>query len=125
MNLNIDVIVFIIIAVILFLAVKYSIPHFKGQGACCGGGGKTVRVKPKKLGKVISTRIVRIEGMHCEHCYTRVHNVLNSIEGVSARVNGRKGQALVKLARDINNTMIEQAISDLGYKVVSIDERQK
>ena len=32
----------------------------------------------------------RIKGMHCEHCYARVHNVLNSIDGVSAKVNGRK-----------------------------------
>lgn len=28
--------------------------------------------------------------MHCEHCYARVHNVLNSIDGVSAKVNGKK-----------------------------------
>ncbi len=119
----INIIVFIVIAVILFLAVKYSIPHFKGQGACCGGGGGTVRVKPKKLSKVISTKVVRIDGMHCEHCYTRVYNVLNSIDGVNARVNGRKGQAVLKLERDIKNVVIEQAISDLGYKVVSVEER--
>ncbi len=118
-----NIIVFIIIAIILFFAVKYSIPHFKGQGACCGGGGGDVAVKPRKLDKVISTKIVRIDGMHCEHCYTRVHNVLNSMEGVSARVNGRKGQAELKLDRDIKNAMIEQAISDLGYKVVSIKEK--
>ena len=118
-----NLVVFIIIAVILFMAVKYSIPHFKGQGACCGGGGTTVRVKPRKLNKVVSTKVVRIDGMHCDHCYTRVHNVLNSIDGVSARVDGRKGQAVLKLERDIKNTMIEQAISDLGYKVVSVEER--
>lgn len=33
-----DVIIILILIVILGFAVKSSIKHFKGEGACCGGG---------------------------------------------------------------------------------------
>lgn len=118
-----NIVIIVVILVIISLSIKGTISHFKGEGSCCGGGGSDFRTKPRKLNNVVSTRIVYIDGMHCEHCYTRVHNLLNSIDGVSARVDGRKGRAVLKLDRDIRNTLIEKAISDLGYKVVSISEK--
>lgn len=118
-----NLIIIAVILVFISLSIKGTISHFKGEGSCCGGGGSDFRTKPKKLNNIVSTKIVNIDGMHCEHCYTRVHNLLNSIDGVSARVNGRKGQAVLKLERNIKNTLIEQAISDLGYKVLSINEK--
>ena len=65
-------------------------------------------------------RVVRIEGMHCEHCYTRVSNLLNSMEGVSAVVKGRKGIAVVRMEKLHSDEEIEQAITDMGYSVLSI-----
>jgi copper chaperone CopZ len=118
-----NVIIIVVVLLIFSLSIKGTVSHFKGEGSCCGGGSKDVLVKPAKLNNIISVLIVRIEGMHCEHCYARVHNVLNSIEGVNAKVNGRKGEAIVKLERDMDHKVFEQAITDLGYKVMSITEK--
>lgn len=115
-----NIVIIIIIALILFLAIRSSIAHFRGQGSCCGGGGKEVLTRPKKLMRIACVKTVRIDGMHCEHCYARVHNVLNSMEGVSAKVNGRKGIAVIKLEKDIEDQILSDAITDLGYTVLSI-----
>lgn len=113
-------VIILLLAVILFFSVKSTIAHFKGQGSCCGGGGSDVKTKPKKLKNIIATRVVRIEGMHCEHCYTRVSNLLNSMDGVSAVVKGRKGIAVVRMEKLHSDEEIEQAITDMGYSVLSI-----
>ena len=115
-----NAVIILLLAVILFFSVKSTIAHFKGQGSCCGGGGSDVKTKPKKLKNIIATRVVRIEGMHCEHCYTRVSNLLNSMEGVSAVVKGRKGIAVVRMEKLHSDEEIEQAITDMGYGVLSI-----
>jgi len=115
-----NAVIILLLAVILFFSVKSTIAHFKGQGSCCGGGGSDVKTKPKKLKNIIATRVVRIEGMHCEHCYTRVSNLLNSMDGVSAVVRGRKGIAIVRMEKLHSDEEIEQAITDIGYGVLSI-----
>ena len=120
-----NVVIMIIITLILFFAVKSSIAHFKGQGSCCGGGGKDVLTKPKKLSNVTCIKMVRIDGMHCEHCYARVHNVLNSMEGISAKVNGKKGIAIVKMEKEIEDQVLSDAITDLGYTVLSIQNEKE
>ena len=104
-----NAVIILLLAVILFFSVKSTIAHFKGQGSCCGGGGSDVKTKPKKLKNIIATRVVRIEGMHCEHCYTRVSNLLNSMDGVSAVVRGRKGIAVVRMEKLHSDEEIEQA----------------
>ena len=114
------IVIVVILAVILFFAVKNSIPHFRGEGGCCGGSGKEKLIKPKKLDNVTATKIVKIEGMRCENCHRRVQNALNSIDGVNAKVNGEKAEAVVKLGRDIDDSEIKKAVTDLGYKVTSI-----
>ncbi len=114
------IVIVVILVVILFFAVKNSIPHFRGEGGCCGGSGKEKLIKPKKLDNVTATKIVKIEGMRCENCHRRVQNALNSIDGVNAKVNGEKAEAIVKLGRDIDDSEIKKAVTDLGYKVTSI-----
>ena len=115
-----NIIIIVIIALLLIFAVKSSLAHFKGQGSCCGGGGKDVLMKPKKLKNISCVKTVRIDGMHCEHCYARVHNILNSMDGVSAKVYGKKGVAKIKLEKDMDEQIFKDAIEDLGYKVVSV-----
>lgn len=114
------IIIVIILIVILFFAVKNSIPHFRGEGGCCGGSGKEKLVKPVKLEKVISTKIIDIEGMRCENCHRRVQNALNSIEGVNAKVNGDKKQAVIKMDRVIDDSEIKRAVTSMGYSVTSV-----
>lgn len=42
-------IIILILIVLLCFGIKSSIKHFKGEGACCGGGSGSVKTrKPKK-----------------------------------------------------------------------------
>ena len=114
------IIIIVILAVVLFFAVKNSIPHFRGEGGCCGESGKEPLIKPAKLDRVIATKVMNIEGMRCENCNRRVQNALNSIEGVSAKVNGDKQQAIVKLGREVSDSELEKAVTSLGYRVTKV-----
>ena len=114
------IVIVIILVVVLFFAIKNSIPHFRGEGGCCGGSGKEKLVKPAKLEHVIATKVVEIDGMRCENCHRRVQNALNSIEGVNAKVNGEKKQAVVKIGKEIEDSELQKLINGLGYKVVAI-----
>ena len=116
-----NIIIIVIVAVILFFAIRNSIPHFKGVGACCGGGGKGKPIKPKKLEKVIATRVVGIEGMVCDHCSLRVQNALNSVDGINAKVKLSRGTAIVKLGKEISDAEITEIIENAGYKVKGIE----
>ncbi len=115
-----DIIVIAVIAVMMFFAVKSSVKHFKGEGACCGGGGKPVLIKPKKPARVIAKKKILIEGMTCDHCAARIQNALNSVDGVCAKVKRNRGLAIVQLGKDIDDEVLRQTITDLGYTVSGI-----
>ncbi len=116
-----NLIIIAILVAVIILSIKSMIPHFKGEGACCGGGSGVKLVKSKRLDKVIAVKTISIEGMTCDHCMARIHNALNSIDGVSAKVNRAKGQATVKLDRKIDEEKLRNAVTDLGYKVTKIE----
>ena len=119
-----DVIIILILVVILGFAVKSSIKHFKGEGACCGGGSgqvKTKRPKKKKLdGPVIGTRTIKISGMHCQNCVNSVTRALNSLDGVSAKVSLRDNSAEVSFDRSVEEDRLRRAVEDAGFEVLSI-----
>ena len=116
------IVIVVILAVILFFAVKNSIPHFRGEGGCCGGSGKEKLIKPSKLERIIATKVIKIEGMRCENCNRRVQNALNQLDGVNAKVYGDRSESVVKLGRDIEDIELERAVTDLGYRVISIEK---
>lgn len=116
------IVIVVILVVILFFAVKNSIPHFRGEGGCCGGSGKEKLIKPAKLERIIATKVIKIEGMRCENCNRRVQNALNQLDGVNAKVYGDRAEAVVKLGRDIEDIELEKAVTGLGYRVISIEK---
>lgn len=68
---------------------------------------------------------ITIEGMHCEHCRTRVERALNRLNGVSARVNLKKQKAIVTLSDDsIDDELLTRTIEEAGYRVMSIEEKK-
>ena len=108
--------------VVLLLAVRGSVKHFKGEGGCCGGGGSTVKEPDKKLqGDIIKTRVFKIDGMHCENCTNRVKRAINRIDGVSASLNLRKKEAVVKYEKEVDDDVLTSEIERLGYKVISVN----
>ncbi|SHH04882.1 Copper chaperone CopZ [Butyrivibrio fibrisolvens DSM 3071] len=114
-----NIVIGIILVLILILAIKGSVKHFKGEGGCCGGGS-SVKVRDKKLeSPVIGKITLKVEGMHCENCANRVKRTINSIDGASCKVNLRKGLVTIKYDREIDRDVFVKAIESLDYTVIS------
>ena len=117
-----DVIIVLIVIILLGLALRGSIKHFKGEGPCCGGGSGTSK-KPKTKfldGPVIGRKTLKISGMHCEHCVNAVTNALNEIDGVVAKVTLKSNSAEVSYDREINEADLKNAVKKAGYEVTGI-----
>ena len=61
---------------------------------------------------------LKIEGMHCAGCSTRLERVLNNLEGVEeAKVSLEEKQATIKFDETKTNIEnIKEAIVDAGFK---------
>ena len=61
---------------------------------------------------------LKIEGMHCAGCSTRLEKVLNNLEGVEiAKVSLEEKKATIKYDETkINIENIKEAIEDAGFK---------
>ncbi len=119
-----NAIIILILAVMIVTAIKSTILHFKGEGACCGGGGKQKLVRPQRLKNIVAVKKVHIEGMMCDHCAARIQNALNSLDGINAKVNLNKETAVIKSDREMNEARIKEVIADLGYVVASMEEQK-
>ena len=112
-----DIIVVLIVIVLLGFALRGAIRH------CCGGGTGIIKTDDKELkNPVIGKKTVHIEGMTCEHCVQSVKKALNEIEGVSARVDLQKKEAVVSYDREIENDVLKKTVEKAGFQVVSITE---
>lgn len=113
-------IVVVVLVLIVIFSVKSSAKHMRGEGGCCGGSAPEKRVKPAKLKNVAATKIISVEGMHCENCSRRIENALNSLEMVNAKVNLEKKQVVVKLGADMDEDLLKKTVERLGYEVTGI-----
>ena len=61
---------------------------------------------------------LKIEGMHCAGCSTRLEKVLNNLEGVeTAKVSLGEKKATIKYNEEETNIEnIKEAIEDAGFK---------
>lgn len=66
-------------------------------------------------------KTIKIEGMMCMHCVNHVEKALNGIEGVHAKVDLEKQQAVVTLDHEVSDETLKAAVAEAGYEVVSID----
>lgn len=117
-----NIIIIAVLVLVAILAIRGSRQHFKGEGSCCGGGGGTIEDHKALEGTKKGTKLVRIEGMHCENCQNRVQRSINRIDGAAAKVNLRRKEAVVDYDREIADGRIRQAVEDEGYQVVSIQD---
>lgn len=69
-------------------------------------------------------KIMQLNGLTCAHCQKRVENALNAIDGVNAKVNLNKQQAVVELSQDIDDPTLRAAVEEAGYEVLSITEKK-
>ncbi len=65
---------------------------------------------------------LKIEGMTCGHCEGRVKKALEEIAGVTAAsVSHEDGTAAVKLSEAISSDLLQKAVEEQGYKVLSVE----
>lgn len=114
-----NLIIFAILAVVVAIGVVSTVKHFQGKGACCGGGGGSVRSQ-KKIKNVIARRTLIVEGMMCENCRNRVEWAINDIEGAVAKVDLKKKEAVVSMNREIADEELRAAVEKAGYEVKEI-----
>lgn len=68
--------------------------------------------------------IIKIKGMSCGHCRARVETALNAMNGVNAKVDLKKKQAVVELKKYIEDSALIEAVTEAGYEVVSISGKK-
>ena len=106
-------IIIVVLVIIVIFAVKSGIKHGKGEGGCCGSGGTMKEDKKVLAGDIIATKLVTIEGMHCDNCK-------NSIDGAACEVNLKKKTAAIQLDKPVDDDLIRRTIERLDFKVVDI-----
>ena len=68
------------------------------------------------------TETLLIEGMMCEHCEASVKKALLKIDGIeNAEVSHTAGTAVITLSKDVDETVIKEAIEDRDYKYLGIE----
>jgi P-type E1-E2 ATPase len=66
-------------------------------------------------------KVLKVEGMMCQHCVAHVTKALQAVEGVSnVTVDLKKKTAVVTLANVVNNETLVEAVVQAGYEVKKI-----
>ena len=115
-----NLLILVILAALVLVGIIYAVRHFKGQGGCCGGGGTELRENKKLDGPKIGEKVVKINGMHCEHCQNRVERMVNRIDGAVCKVNLKKNIAVVSYSKPVTDEEVKAMVEKAGYEVVEI-----
>ncbi len=64
-------------------------------------------------------KIIKVEGMKCDHCAKKVEEALLLIPGVlKVKINLNKKEVIITSNKDIDDSIIKQSIEKLDYKVI-------
>ena len=62
---------------------------------------------------------IKVKGMVCEGCENRVKNALLAMEGIEkVEANHKEGIVTVITQKEIEKTIIEEKIEDLGFEII-------
>lgn len=79
-----------------------------------------IQKEPNHKEEIGMKKVLKIEGMMCNHCTGRVEKALNDLEGVTAEVSLEGKSATVTLSKDVSDETLVQTVTDAGYEVVDI-----
>jgi uncharacterized membrane protein YraQ (UPF0718 family)/copper chaperone CopZ len=83
------------------------------------------RQEAKKPKEVAGGMKIRIDGMSCHHCADTIRRALMDVEGVTgAEVDFKKGIAYLT-GDDPDVSMIKEAIEEVGYDFVGVEDQQE
>ena len=117
-----NIIVFALLAVVVFFAIKGTVRKFTKGGGCCGeheGPAKKVVVKDRAKSHYPYQVTLQVGGMSCENCAKKVENALNQLEGTWATVSISSHSASVLSKTLPQEETIREAVRQAGYVVTS------
>ncbi len=117
-----NIIIIAALVIVVIAAVVSSLKHFKGEGGCCGGGGSVKSEKKKLGGAIVAKKEITIGGMHCKNCKAAVENAVNKLDGAAAKVDLKRGVAVVSCDREVPDDALRGAVIDAGYACLGIRE---
>ena len=81
----------------------------------------TINIENNK-GESVMNKVLKIDGMMCQHCVAHVTKALSSVEGVSTvDVVLETKTATVTLEKEIANDILIKAVTDAGYTVIDCE----
>ncbi len=61
---------------------------------------------------------LKVSGMHCTGCASRIENAIKNIEGVkSVTANYETGEVFLKMEKDVQE-QVEERLNDIGFPVL-------
>ena len=79
-----------------------------------------IQKEPTQKEEIGMKKVLKIEGMMCNHCTGRVEKALNDLDGVTAEVSLEGKSATVTLSKEVSDETLMQTVTDAGYEVVDI-----
>ena len=105
-------------------ALRLNLCKIHNCTAYNGKKDKNIRKSKKanqKMEEKTMEKKMQIEGMMCGHCEARVKKCLEALPQVNeVAVSFEAGTAVVKLNADIENAVLQKAVEDQDYKVISV-----
>ncbi|MBO4888525.1 MAG: heavy metal translocating P-type ATPase [Firmicutes bacterium] len=76
----------------------------------------------KRTEETTMTKTLKVEGMMCMHCESRVKKALEALDGVEEAVTSfEKGTAVLTLSKDVPYEVLKKAVEDQDYQVTGIE----
>ena len=116
-----NIIIVLVLAALVFVAVKRIYTTVKFGGSCCGSGNgmdKKVRVKDHDRSNYPYKYSLKIEGMVCSGCARRVENIFNSDGELWAKVDLEHKAANVLAKRAVSREEFVNMFNGSSYTLV-------
>lgn len=113
-----EIIIIVILAGLIIFAVVQTVRKFQKGGGCCGEHQPTEKsnsAKGRRKADYPHEIDIKISGMTCSNCATRVENALNSIDGVWAKVDLNRNTAHIRTKEQPDKKALCAVIAKAGY----------
>lgn len=113
----------IIILILVFIGVLAVRSYTKKlKNGCCGTGGGEKRIKPgdRNPSHYGHSATVKVGGMTCGNCRTRVENAFNSEPALWAQVNLKDEVAFVRSKEPLAEEELRKIVTHAGYEALSV-----
>lgn len=119
-----NIIVLAVIAVGMFFGLRRIVASTHGK-SCCSDGTSNKKTKKTVVADTDESHYpycdeLLIGGMSCDGCAQNVENAINALDGVWATVTYANHTARVRSKRPIDRGVLETAVRDAGYYVMTL-----